>query len=176
MSHHARCRVRPKTKARLRGAEEARPRWEETMAEKKATRTAVTQQPTKKVNQQQLAEILRLRKENKRLTEKATAEETKAAKKKQLEKGLWEAKAKVRELKAELDGGPYESLEGFAYWAWRYAAPLLKSISDILERFDRGSVGDIEEHREEIAHAVSYALTSLGDELKERARVATGLI
>ncbi len=46
MSHHARCRVRPKTKARLRGADEARPRWEETMGKKKVTRTAVSRQPT----------------------------------------------------------------------------------------------------------------------------------
>ena len=129
-------------------------------ATKKATRKAVSRQP----EETQLTEILRLRKENKRLTEKATAKETKAAKQKQLEKGLREAKSKVRELKAELDGNTYESLEGFAYWAWRYAAPLLKSMSDILERFDRGSVGDIEENREEIAHAVSYALATLGDE------------
>ncbi len=142
------------------------------MGKKKATRPAVTQQPA----ETQPAQILRLKKEIEGLKEKATKDETRAAKKQQLEKELWEAKAKVRELKAELDGGTYDSLEGFAYWAWRYAAPLLKSMSDILERFDRGSVGDIEEHREEIAHAVSYALATLGNELKERARVATELI
>ncbi len=128
--------------------------------------------PTKKVNQQQLAEILRLKKEIENLKEKATAEQTKAARKKELEDKLWHAQQEVQGLKAQVCGDLGENLNAFAFWTWRFAAPLLKTTAEILDHFDRGSVGDIEEHREEIAHALSYALKSLGQEVETRARVA----
>ena len=128
--------------------------------------------PTKKVNQQQLAEILRLKKQVKSLKATANAAQINAAKEKELQDKLWHAQHEVQGLKAQVCGDLGENLNDFAFWTWRYAAPLLKATSEILDHFDRGSVGDIEEHREEIAHALSYALKSLGQEVETRARVA----
>ena len=148
------------------------------MGKKKTTRKAASKQPAKEViTQPQLAALLRLKKENKRLKENATAEQAEAARKKELKDKLWHAKHEVHQLKAELGGSLDENLENFAYWAWRYAAPLLKTMSETLERFDRGSKGDIEDHceREEIAHGISYALAKLSDDIEEKATVATQL-
>ena len=128
--------------------------------------------PTKKVNQQQLAEILRLKKQVKSLKATANAAQINAAKEKELQDKLWHAQHEVQSLKAQVCGDLGENLNDFAFWTWRYATPLLKTTAEILEHFDRGSVGDIEEHREEIAHALSDALKSLGQEVETRARVA----
>ena len=87
------------------------------MGKKKATRTAVNQQPTKEViTQPQLAEILRLKKEIESLKEKATAEQTKAARKKELEDKLWHAQQEVQGLKAQVCGDLVENLNDFAFW------------------------------------------------------------
>ncbi len=137
------------------------------MGKKKVTRKAVSKQPA-----QQLAEILRLRRQVKSLKATANAAQIKAAKEKELQNKLWHAQHEVQALKAQVCGDLGENLNDFAFWTWRYAAPLLKSTSEILDRVDRGSVGDIEEHCEEIAHALSYALKSLGQEVETRARVA----
>ncbi len=137
------------------------------MGKKKVTRTAVSQQPTK-----QLTEIIRLRRQVKSLKATANAAQIKAAKEKELQDKLWHAQHEVQALKAQVCGDLGENLNDFAFWTWRFAAPLLKTTAEILEHFDRGSVGDIEEHREEIAHALSYALKSLGQEVETRARVA----
>ena len=137
------------------------------MGKKKATRTAPNQQPT-----QQLAEILRLRRQVKNLKATANAAQINTAKEKELQDKLWHAQHEVQGLKAQVCGDLGENLNDFAFWTWRFAAPLLKTTAEMLEHFDRGSVGDIEEHREEIAHALSYALKSLGQEVETRARVA----
>ena len=137
------------------------------MGKKKATRTAPNQQPT-----QQLAEILRLRRQVKNLKATANAAQINTAKEKELQDKLWHAQHEVQGLKAQVCGDLGENLNDFAFWTWRFAAPLLKTTAEILDHFDRGSVGDIEEHREEIAHALSYALKSLGQEVETRARVA----
>ena len=138
------------------------------MGKKKVTRTAVNQQLTA-----ELVEILRLKKQVKSLKATATAAQANEAKEKDLQEKLWRARLEVRGLKAQTRGDLGENLEAFAFWAWRFAAPLLKTTAEILDHFDRGSVGDIEEHREEIAHALSYALKNLGEEVEERARVAS---
>ncbi len=137
------------------------------MAKKKATRKAASKQPTK-----QIAEILRLRKQVESLEATANAAQVNAAKEKELQDKLWHAKHEVQSLKAQVCGDLGDNLQDFAFWTWRFAAPLLKTTAEILDHFDRGSVGDIEEHREEIAHAISYALKSLGQEVETRARVA----
>ena len=137
------------------------------MGKKKATRTAPNQQPT-----QQLAETLRLRRQVKNLKATANAAQINTAKEKELQDKLWHAQHEVQGLKAQVCGDLGENLNDFAFWTWRFAAPLLKTTAEILGHFDRGSVGDIEEHREEIAHALSYALKSLGQEVETRARVA----
>ena len=137
------------------------------MGKKKVTRKAVSKQPTK-----QLTEILRLRRQVKNLKATTNAAQINTAKEKELQDKLWHAQHEVQALKAQVCGDLGENLNDFAFWTWLYAAPLLKSTSEILDHFDRGSVGDIEEHREEIAHALSYALKSLGQEVETRARVA----
>ena len=137
------------------------------MGKKKVSRKAVSRQPT-----QQLAEILRLRRQVKNLKATANAAQINTAKEKELQDKLWHAQHEVQGLKAQVCGDLGENLNDFAFWTWRFAAPLLKTTAEILEHFDRGSVGDIEEHREEIAHALSYALKSLGQEVETRARVA----
>ena len=137
------------------------------MGKKKVTRTAENQQPT-----QQLAEILRLRRQVKSLKATANAAQINTAKEKELQDKLWHAQHEVQGLKDQVCGDLGENLNDFAFWTWRFAAPLLKTTAEILDHFDRGSVGDIEEHREEIAHALSYALKSLGQEVETRARVA----
>ena len=137
------------------------------MGKKKVTRKALSKQPT-----QQLAETLRLRRQVKNLKATANAAQINTAKEKKLQEKFWHAQHEVQALKAEICGDLGVNLNDFAFWTWRFAAPLLKTTAEILEHFDRGSVGDIEEHREEIAHALSYALKSLGQEVEERARVA----
>ncbi len=56
--------------------------------------------PTKKVNQQQLAEILRLRRQVKSLKATANAAQANEAKKKELQDKLWHAQHEVQGLKA----------------------------------------------------------------------------